>query len=40
MNGLAGTSVRLTAQAIGSPMATLSSAVQAPSTSEFLSAWT
>jgi hypothetical protein len=40
MNGFAGTSVRLTAHAIGNPMVTLSSAVQAPRTSEFLSAWT
>ena len=35
MKRLPGTSVRVTAQAIGSPMATLRTAVQPPSTSEF-----
>ncbi len=40
MNAFAGTSVRLTAQAIGSPTATLRSAVQPPRISEFLRAWT
>src|SRR5262245_59527125 len=40
MNGFAGTSVRLTAQAMGSPTATLTRAVHAPKIREFLRAWT
>jgi hypothetical protein len=40
MNGLPGTFVRLTAQASGRPMATLSADVARPRTREFRSAWT